>query len=312
MNRSRMKSENLNHLIGLCKFQKLKMNHFKKLAGVIIAMPTPLLENEDIDEASLEALIDFCIDEGAAAIMIAGTMGEGVALVDSQRKLLIEGAVGYVGGRVPVLATISAPSTRKCIEYLKDFNSSGADYIVCTTPYYYKYPDQESIILHVQRLAAVTEIPLIFYNASGFTGNEVEVDTTETILNLKEVVGVKDSSGNFRNFAELLRRYPDSNSRPGTIMQGDESFFDVSLLMGADGIISGGGVTCIKLLNRLFHAGVSGEKLKAFEHQSTFSNELSRLLLPDLQRNWMYHIKNKLVEMGVIQNNYVTHPFLSA
>ena len=285
--------------------------NFKKLSGVIIAIPTPLLINEDIDVLSLQKLIDFCINEGANGLMIAGSMGEGPALLDIQRQLLIENAVKFTKGRVPILATISAPSTKKSIEYIKILNSSGADFIVCTAPYYYKYPDKESIISHVQKLASVTEIPLIFYNASGFTGNEITVDTTDFILNIDEVAGVKDSSGNFRNFMELLRRYPDSQSRPGTIMQGDESVFDASLLLGADGIISGGGVTCINKLKKLYQAGISGDKRKAFSSQQEFSTELNELLMPDLQRNWMFNIKNKLVEMEVIQNSFVTTPFLS-
>ena len=283
----------------------------KKLEGVIIAMPTPLLENEDIDSSSLSKLIDYCITEGANGIMIGGSMGEGPALIDSQKELLIEISVSHVAGRIPVLATVSAPSTRKSIEYIKVVNRLGVDYIVCTAPFYYKYPDPASVILHLQKIASITEVPLIFYNASGFTGNEIDVNTSDIILNMKEVAGIKDSSGNFRNFAELLRRYPDKNSRPGTIMQGDESVFDASLLMGADGIISGGGVAYIKLLTELFTAGISNNKLKAFEYQQKFSGELSKLLLPDLQRNWMYNIKNKLVEIDVIQNDYVTTPFMS-
>jgi 4-hydroxy-tetrahydrodipicolinate synthase len=283
----------------------------KKLEGVIIAMPTPLLENEDVDSSSLCNLIDYCITEGANGIMIGGSMGEGPALIDSQKKLLIEISVSHVAGRIPVLATVSAPSTRKSIEDVKVVNKLGADYIVCTAPFYYKYPDPASVVLHLQKIAAVTEVPLIFYNASGFTGNEIDVNTSDTILNMKEVAGIKDSSGNFRNFVELLRRYPDKNSRPGTIMQGDESVFDASLFMGADGIISGGGVAYIKLLTELFTAGTSNNKLKAFEYQQKFSGELSKLLLPDLQRNWIYNIKNKLVEIDVIQNDYVTTPFMS-
>lgn len=285
--------------------------HSKKLEGVIIAMPTPLLENEDINSSSLCKLIDYCITEGAKGIMIGGSMGEGPALIGSQKKLLIEISVSHVAGRIPVLATVSAPSTRESIEYVKVVNRLGADYIVCTAPFYYKYPDPASVILHLQKIASITEVPLIFYNASGFTGNEIDVNTSDTILNMKEVAGIKDSSGNFRNFAELLRRYPDKNNRPGTIMQGDESVFDASLLMGADGIISGGGVAYIKLLTELFAAGTSNNKLKAFEYQQKFSSELSKLLLPDPQRNWMYNIKNKLVEIDVIQNDYVTTPFLS-
>ena len=283
----------------------------KKLEGVIIAMPTPLLENEDVDSASLCKLIDYCIAEGANGIMIGGSMGEGPALIDSQKQLLIEISVSHIAGRIPVLATVSAPSTRESIEYVKVVNRLGVDYIVCTAPFYYKYPDPASIILHLQKIAAITEVPLIFYNASGFTGNEIDVNTSDTILNMKEVAGIKDSSGNFRNFVELLRRYPDKNNRPGTIMQGDESVFDASLLMGADGVITGGGVAYIKLLTELFTAGISNNKLKAFEYQQKFSGELSKLLLPDLQRNWMYNIKNKLVEIDVIQNDYVTTPFMS-
>ncbi len=285
---------------------------YKKLSGVIIAIPTPLLIDEDIDVLSLQKLIDFCIKEGADGLMVAGSMGEGPALLDTQRQLLIENTVEYTQGRVPILATISAPSTKKSIEYIKLLNSSGADFIVCTAPYYYKYPDPASVISHVEKLASVTEIPLIFYNASGFTGNEITVDTTDYILNINEVAGIKDSSGNFRNFAELLRRYPDTETRPGTIMQGDESVFDASLLLGADGIISGGGVTCLPKLKKLYEAGISGNKKKAYRCQQEFSRQLNELLLPDLQRNWMFNIKNKLVEMEVIQNNFVTTPFLSA
>jgi len=285
--------------------------NFKKLHGIIIAIPTPLLSNEDIDIVSLNNLIEFCISEGANGIMIAGTMGEGPSLIDSQKQILIENAVRIAAGRIPVLATTSASSTRKSVENVKALNKSGADYIVCTAPFYYKYPDPASVLVHFKKLAAVTEVPLIFYNASGFTGNEVDIDTTEKILNMQEVAGIKDSSGNFRNFMELLRRYPDKENRPGTIMQGDESLFDVSLLMGADGIISGGGVTCIHLLSKILQAASLDNKLKSFEYQQKFTSELTKLLFPDVQRNWMFNIKNRLVEMEIIQNNCVTTPFLA-
>jgi len=284
--------------------------NLKKLHGIIIAIPTPLLSNEDIDVMSLNNLIEFCITEGANGIMIAGTMGEGPSLIDPQKQILIENAVRIAAGRIPVLATISTSSTRKSVENVKTLNKSGADYLVCTAPFYYKYPDPDSVLLHFKKLAAVTEVPLIFYNASGFTGNEVDIETAEKILNMQEVAGIKDSSGNFRNFMELLRRYPDKDNRPGTIMQGDESLFDVSLLMGADGIISGGGVTCIHLLRRLFEAATLDKKLKSFEYQQKFTSELTKLLFPDMQRNWMFNIKNRLVEMKIIQNNCVTTPFL--
>jgi 4-hydroxy-tetrahydrodipicolinate synthase len=283
----------------------------KKLEGVVIALPTPLKKNEDIDTQSLCGLIDHCIKEGANGIMIMGTMGEGAALVDSQRQILLETTISHTAGRMLVLATASGASTRKTIEYARAADKAGADYIVCTTPFYYKYPDPQSVIIHMQKIAEAVNSPLIFYNAAGFTGNNVSIDTTEKILNMEKVAGIKDSSGNYANFVELLRRYPDKNKRPGTIMQGDESVFDSSLLMGADGIISGGGVAFIKTLVELYSAGSSNNRIKAIEYQRKFTEQLMGLLLPDPQRNWMYNIKKKLVDMKIISGAYVTAPFLT-
>ncbi len=283
----------------------------EKLQGVIIAMPTPLLENEDIDVPSLRKLIDYCIGEGANGIMLAGTMGEGPALIDSQKQLLLATAVEHTAGRVPLLATVSGSSTRKSLEYVQTINQLGVDYIVCMSPFYYKYPDPESLILHMRRIADHTDIPLIFYNASSFTGNQVDVNTMERILTMDEVSGIKDSSGHYKNFVELLRRYPDRDSRPGTIMQGDEAVFDSSLLMGADGVVSGGGIAYIRLLLELYLAGTAGDKPKAMACQQEFSALLSKLLLPNPQRDWVFNIKNKLANMDIIHNDYVTTPFLS-
>jgi 4-hydroxy-tetrahydrodipicolinate synthase len=283
----------------------------KKLEGVLIAMPTPLTKDEDIDINSLLKLIDHCITQGAKGIMILGTMGEGAALTDSQRQILLETTISHTAGRIPILATASGASTRKTIEYAKAADVAGADFIVCTTPFYYKFPDQQSAIQHIQKIGDNVNTPLIFYNAAGFTGNNVSVDTTEKILNMSKVAGIKDSSGNYGNFVELLRRYPDKSNRPGTMMQGDESVFDASLLMGADGIISGGGVCFLKSLVELYKAALAGDKLKAMEWQRNFFGQLMGLLLPDSQRNWMYNIKKKLVDMEVISNAYCTAPFMT-
>lgn len=283
----------------------------KKLEGIVIAIPSPLNSNEDIDIASLRNLLEHCIKEGANGVMILGTIGEGIALLDCQRQLLVETTVEQVKGRIPVLATASAASTKKNIEYAKAIDQCGVDYIVCTSPYYYKFPDPESIILHIERITDNVETPLIFYNAPLFTGNPVHTDILERILNMEKVAGIKDSSCNYGNFVELLRRYPDRNNRPGTIMQGDESVFDSSLLMGADGVVSGGGVAFIKLLTQLYAAGLSNDRLKSTELQRDFSKQLSKLLSPLPQRNWLYNIKKQLVETQVISNAYVTAPFLS-
>lgn len=283
----------------------------EKLEGVIIAIPTPLTNNEDIDTKSLKNLLEYCVNEGANGIMILGTMGEGAALVDGERRIIIETTVEHIAGRIPVLATASAASTRKTIEYAVEIDRCGVDYIVCTTPFYYKYPDPESLLMHMERIGDAVKTPLIFYNAPLFTGNPVNIDILEKILNMEKVAGIKDSSCNYGNFIELLRRYPDKNNRPGTIMQGDESVFDSSLIFGADGVVSGGGVAFIKLLTRLYKAGISNDRLKAMEYQRDFKARLIEMLSPSPERNWVYNIKKRLVEQKIIMDAFVTAPFLT-
>jgi 4-hydroxy-tetrahydrodipicolinate synthase len=282
----------------------------KRLNGVIIALPTPLLENEDLDIPSLKNLIDHCIDEGADGVMVLGTMGEGVALNDSQRYKTVETAVSHTNGRVPVLATISGASTRKTIENLKTIESLGPDYLVCTSPFYYKFPDPDSMVIHIQKTADVTGLPLIFYNAPGSTGNPVDVNTIDRILNLEGVSGIKDSACQYSAFAELLRRYPNQDSRPGTIMQGDESIYDASLLMGADGVVTGGGVLFVRLLKRLYEAGSKKDISESMRLQKLFSKSLMDVLLPDLARNWMYNIKKELADRKIISSPYSSSPFM--
>jgi len=282
----------------------------KQLSGVIIALPTPLFENEDLDTQSLKNLIDHCIDEGADGVMVLGTMGEGVALNDAQRFETVETAVAHTNGRVPVLATISGTSTRKTIENLKAIEGLGPDYLVCTSPFYYKFPDPESIVTHVRKIAESTDQQVIFYNAPGSTGNPVSVDTIDRILNLEGVSGIKDSACQYSAFAELLRRYPDRNLRPGTIMQGDESVYDASLLMGADGVVTGGGVLFVKLLKQLYVAGIKKDIEESIRLQTLFSKSLMDVLLPDLARNWMYNIKKELADRKIISSPFSTAPFM--
>jgi 4-hydroxy-tetrahydrodipicolinate synthase len=256
-------------------------------------------------------LIDNTINNGADAIMMLGTIGEGVALIDAQRNVLIETTVAHTAGRIPVLATVSAASTRRTIEYAKTLEKSGVDFLVSTPAFYNKFPDPQSHVDHIHRIADATSIPLVFYNAPGFTNNPLDADTIDKILNIERVAGIKDSSCNFSMFAELLRRYPNKETRPGTIMQGDESVFDASLMLGADGVVSGGGVMYVKLLKELCNTGLSKELNASMNLQAAFSKKMMDVLLPNPQRNWLYNIKRELVNQGIISHPHVTSPFLT-
>ena len=282
------------------------------LQGVVVAVPTPLMEDETLDADSFRSLIDYCVGQGADGVMILGAMGEGAALTDDVRSEAMDVATGHIRGRIPLLVTVSGASTKRTIAYAQEAAGLRPDYLVCTSPFYYKFPDPDSLVGHVQRVSESTDIPLVYYNAPGSTGNPADANTIDRILQLPGVSGIKDSSCQFGIVSELLRRYPDPATRPGTIMQGDESVYDASLLMGADGVVTGGGVLFIPRLKSLYEAGKAKDIARAMEIQTAFTGELMEVLLPDLARNWMYRIKQRLVDRGVIAHATATAPFLTS
>lgn len=283
-----------------------------RLHGVVVAVPTPLMEDETLDADSFRSLIDYCVGQGADGVMILGAMGEGAALTDDVRSEAMDVATGHIRGRIPLLVTVSGASTKRTIAYAQEAAGLRPDYLVCTSPFYYKFPDPDSLVGHVQRVSESTDIPLVYYNAPGSTGNPADANTIDRILQLPGVSGIKDSSCQFGIVSELLRRYPDPATRPGTIMQGDESVYDASLLMGADGVVTGGGVLFIPRLKSLYEAGKAKDIARAMEIQTAFTGELMEVLLPDLARNWMYRIKQRLVDRGVIAHATATAPFLTS
>lgn len=282
----------------------------KGLAGVVIALPTPLHPDETVDVESLCRLMDHTINGGADAIMIGGTMGEGVALLDSQKRILVETAVAHNAGRITLLATVSETSTKRSIDFVRSIRHCPVDYWVCTSPYYNKFPDPQSVLTHITEIRGSSDRPLVFYNAPLATGNPVDVDTLDRILNMEGIAGVKDSSTNFGLFMEMLRRYPKGD-RPASIMQGDESVFDVSLLLGADGVVSGGGVVFVELLKELYATACSNNPAQSMVLQRRLSQELRALLGPRAGRDWVAKIKQRLVDMDVIGASHVSAPFLT-
>ena len=281
----------------------------QQLSGVIPAMPTPLLENENIDVAGVHKVVDYVIQQGASGIFVLGSMGEGPALVDEQKQILVETAAAHIAGRVPLLAGISDVSTRKAMEAGKVYQQSGADYLVTTAPFYYKFPHPDSIVGYVSTLAEQLQRPVVFYQVPSASGNEVSFETLDTIFNLPNVGAVKYSSSDIHHLLELLRKYPDRDTRPGALLQGDEFALDTAMLLGADGLVTGGGTLFIDTLVKLCNACWQNDQIGAFQLQQEFRNQMDTMLGPNLAVDWMFAIKNKLKELGLCED-HVTRPFL--
>jgi 4-hydroxy-tetrahydrodipicolinate synthase len=281
-----------------------------KLQGIVTAIPTPLLANEDIDRQSLKKLIDHVVSQGASGIFVLGNMGEGPLLLDSQKLIAVKAAVEYTNKRIPVLAGIAEVSPRRMIELGKKVKDLNPDYLVVTTPFYYRFPHPDSVYGSLEKMAEELDCPMVFYHCPGATGNKVSLDVMLKIMKIPQIKAVKDSSGDIYLFTELLRRYPDKNSRTCQILQGDEFVYDISLLMGADGVVTGGGTAFVDILVELYQAAaIEKNQIKAFKLQQQFRKQMDDMLGPELLTDWMYAIKTKLKEKGLIDNN-VVFPFM--
>jgi len=280
-----------------------------KLQGVITAIPTPLLPSEDVDIDGLCRVIDYVIEQGVSGIFVLRSMGEGPALLDSQKKVVVETAAKHINGRVPLLAGISDVSTRRTIEMGLAIQKLGPDHLVSAPPYYYRFPHPQSIIDFMTELSDALSKPMVFYNIPGATGNRVTLEAIEAIMNIPDVIAIKDSSGDSHLVMELLRRYPDKKSRPCSILQGDEFVYDITLLMGADGLVTGGGTCFVGILVELYKAATKGDKLLAFKLQQKFRKKMDEMLGPELLIDWMHAVKKELGKKGLCDDN-VTSPFL--
>jgi 4-hydroxy-tetrahydrodipicolinate synthase len=280
-----------------------------KLSCVIPALPTPLLENENIDEQGIINLIDYAIEQGVSSIFVLGSMGEGPSLLDSQRLLLVETAARHLNGKMPLLAGISEVSTRRALEMGKMLQDAGSDYLVTTTPYYYSFPHPDSIIEYVSTLASKLKLPLVFYHCPVATGNDVTWPVLDAFMQMPNIAAIKYSSLDLTLFLELLRNYPDKKTRTTSLLQGNEFAMDTAMLLGADGMVTGGGTLFIDTLVQLCEAGCQGDQLRAFRLQQEFRVKMDKMIGNDLAVDWVHAIKKELEIKGLCQDN-PTSPFL--
>src|SRR5512135_1938781 len=224
------------------------------IKGSIVAIVTPMNEDGSLDLASFRALIDFHIAEGTDAIVVVGTTGESPTVDVEEHELLIAEAVKHAAKRIPIIAGTGANSTREAIELASFAQKAGADASLTVVPYYNK-PTQEGLYLHFKAIAEAVDMPHILYNVPGRTGADMTNDTVLRLAQIRNIVGIKDATGDIQRGSDLLQRAP----KDFAIYSGDDASTLALMLLGAHGTISVTANVTPKLMHEMCVAALNGE-----------------------------------------------------
>ena len=162
-------------------------------------------KNDRLDEESYIKLIHFQIDNGTSGLVPAGTTGESPTLSHEEHQKVIDLCIKESNGKIPVIAGTGSNSTAEAISLTKHAEKAGADGALIVTPYYNK-PTQEGLYQHYKSINDQCGIPIIIYNIPGRSVIDMSVDTMARLYELKNIVGVKDATGNLDRVNQQLEK----------------------------------------------------------------------------------------------------------
>lgn len=200
--------------------------------GAATALVTPLNEN-GVDYVQLKKLIDWQIEQGIDALVIAGTTGEGSTLTDEEHRELFREAIKMIDGRVPAIAGTGSNDTAYAIDLTKYACELGYDAMLVVTPYYNK-ATQKGLIKMFTAIADASTKPLILYNVPSRTGVDIAPSTYAALADHPMIQAIKEASGNLSKVAETAHLVGDKLD----IYSGNDDQIIPILSLGGSGVIS--------------------------------------------------------------------------
>ena len=173
------------------------------LKGSIVALITPF-KNNALNEDVYRNLIHYHLKNGTNGIVPGGTTGESPTLTHDEHRKIIEIAIKECGGKIPVIAGTGSNSTDEAVELSKYAEKAGSNALLVVTPYYNK-PTQEGLFQHYKKINDNVGIPIIIYNIPSRSVIDMTVETMTKLYELKNIVGVKDATGNLDRVDQQLK-----------------------------------------------------------------------------------------------------------
>ncbi len=204
------------------------------LNGTGVAIVTPFTSTGIVDYLALTKLVEHLIKGKVEYLVVLGTTGESVTLTKEEKNEITQHIIKVTKKRVPLVIGIGGNNTAEICEALKTSNLSGFSAILSVSPYYNK-PSQEGIYQHYSAIAKASPLPIILYNVPGRTGSNIAWDTTIRLAkNFKNIVAVKEASGNIEQCMKIIKYRPADFY----VISGDDNLTLPMIACGANGVIS--------------------------------------------------------------------------
>lgn len=234
--------------------------------GILPAMITPMTKDYKVNIPALRKLIDFLIDGGVHGIFAIGTTGEFYALTNAEYQEVLEVTVDQVAGRVPVYAGANAIGTKQSIELAQIAEKvGGISALSVLTPYFIGLTQQE-LYNHFEAIAKSTSLNMIMYDNAPKTHLTIKPATVAKLADIPNIVGIKDSTGDLTNTADIIKRTTNVG-KDFHVMMGRDSLIHAALSYGATGAVAATANVAPKLVSSIYNKYMAGDIQGALEDQ---------------------------------------------
>ena len=270
-------------------------------SGIITALITPFTQGQ-LDKDSFLKLLHFQVQEGLSQFVLASTTGENPTLEDKEIEILCRWFKEFEEENKVHLQLILATgsfSTRQAMEKTKRAGGLGAQGLLVVTPYYNR-PSQKGLILHFEKVAGQSPLPLILYNVPSRTACSLEIESIKILSQVENIVGIKEATGDM----EFLKKIKQTGPKDFLLFSGDDLSCAEFFNLGGHGAISAGANVLAKELINLFNSNAS-LRTEQFKKYQTFFQELFRETNP-------VGLKQVLNEVGLISSPELRLPLVFA
>ena len=204
-----------------------------RFGSVVTAMVTPFRDDHSLDLDGAQRLAAHLLDHGSDSLVVAGSTGESPTLTHAEKLDLFRAVIEVARGRGGVICGTGTYNTAETIELSRDAERLGADGLLVVTPYYSK-PPQRGLLEHFTQVAGSVGLPVVAYNIPGRTGIRLEHNTLLQMAGVSNILGVKDSTGDFQAISKLISEAPADFE----VYSGDDWATFGYLCLGAVGVVS--------------------------------------------------------------------------